>query len=370
MPSRYVYEDALGQRGQGAALRFLQPAHVTVLGGSREETIVVSDTGNHRLQMLGASGQFVRTIGGTELVRADGTGRLARGLRYPMGVVSDENGDSLVVADMLNRRLLRLRSSDGAVLANQSSWQQSFGHAAQSFTRPRGLALHSQRWGSFGKIPVLYVADAGNNHVSTFALAPPSPGTISLPGLVSSASGSRIIPLISFGQPGDGASDMSQPVAVCAAELIDAEFGRSTRVWVADQLHDRVQEWRFHPHLTAYQHVRNLGASGVPAQLVRPSAVSLLPAADRRAETSRLFISEARGGRGRVHVFDANEHALQVIMPPSRSLVGRAASVSRPLGGIAFARRSNTDASADAHRLVVAGGGGHNRLFIFRRERV
>ena len=361
MPLRYVYEDALGARGQGE-LRFLKPAAVAALGGSRQETLIVSDTGNHRLQLLHPSGQMVRSIGGPTLTHADGR-TINPGLRYPMGVDSEDDGSTIIVSDMANNRILRLRTSDGAVLANATSWQQTFGQVAQPLLRPRGLALHMQLWPPYGTLPILFDAASGNNRIVTYALAPLSPATIALPGVIATASDARMIPLNSFGQSGNGASDMAEPAGVCAGVLADADFGFTTRVFVADPMHNRVQEWRFHPQLTNYEHVHNILGTA-PALFQRPSAVALLPAADRRAETSRLFVTESQAGR--VQMLDANGHALQVLVPPARATLER--SNTRPLAGIGFARRRNADPSADSHRLVMAGGAGYNRLFVFRRE--
>ena len=228
----FTLDATFGGRGQ-APLRFLLPAAVATLGAGRGgTTVAVVEAGNHRVQLMQPTGASARTIAGPG-------GRY--GLRYPMGIASDADGHSVVVADTFNHRLLRLGTSDGAVLANNSIWQQSFGHAQHPLRHPKGLCMLQHRWGSHGILDMLFVADAGNNHVCTYALAPLAAvgSTVSLPGQPAPVGHGRIVPMICFGGRTGAPTDptaMSHPTAVAAANVAG-----STRVYVADTNRDRVQ---------------------------------------------------------------------------------------------------------------------------------
>ena len=257
---RHILEDTYGARGQ-APMRFLAPAAVATLLGSRgykgEPSVAVVESGNHRVTLLSPSGHHQRTIpcaatSGSRAAARQERGVLACGsgaplawtgsMRYPMGVASDADGHSIIVADTHQHRLLRLRVSDGALLANQSTWQPSFGHFAQPLRYPKGLAHHVQRWGA-SRFPILFVADAGNHRVQTYALAPAHPAGATLtglPGLTPTAADAKLVPLVSFGQPCgdpshvDPASCMRGPSAVAAVELADGTRPRGLHASLTD----------------------------------------------------------------------------------------------------------------------------------------
>ena len=67
----------------------------------------MADTGNSRIQVFSATGQFKRILGGHGL----GPGRL----RFPMGVSCDGSGTVAFVADTYNDRVLQLSLANGGV---------------------------------------------------------------------------------------------------------------------------------------------------------------------------------------------------------------------------------------------------------------
>jgi len=334
--SHYVLEDVLGARGQ-TNLRFLHPTAVTAVAGGAE--VAIADY-NHRIQIITPLGHFRRIIGSPH-------GH--DGLRYPSGIVADADGYSVIIADMRNHRLVRLRTADGKVLSNASSWQPSFGQHAQPLKNPRCVAMHMTRWGGYGMIPLLFVAsDAG---VSTFALAPTQGGSISLPGLVPLGKDAAMVPMIAF----RSTNGMAPPMAssgIAAADMLDG-----THIYVADTNYDRVQDWHFHSGTTTFRHVRNIGEGGeLPGQFRRPVGLAVLPHPSGELALSRLFVAERDGKR--IQVLDTAGKPLQVL----------ASDRAARFGGMCFARRSPTDASADAQRLVVMSRSSH-QVFIFRRQR-
>ena len=132
--------------------------------------------------------------------------------------------------------LLRLRVEDGRPVANATAGQQHFGASPTPLRYPKGLATFlAHEWPPYGNFPITYVSDAGNHRVCAFALAPLGAGSsLSLPGPIPTAGNGRMVPLLSFGQAGSGATDMKQPSAVAVAMLRDG-----LRVYVADTGHDR-----------------------------------------------------------------------------------------------------------------------------------
>lgn len=143
--------------GPAAQALFRRPTHAAADAAGN---VYVADTGNHAVRVLRAgAARTVATVAG------DGTAGAAIGaaarLRSPQGVAVAADG-TVYVADTGNHRILRLRPSGGAfvaeVLAGLDGWS---GHedgagAAARFASPAGLALAGG---------ALYVADRGNHAI-------------------------------------------------------------------------------------------------------------------------------------------------------------------------------------------------------------
>ena len=188
----------------------------------------------------------------------------------------------------------------------------------------------------------------------TFAISPLRGAGFAIPGPIPTAKDAALPPLLCFGDSGTSTEPghMSNPSAVTVGEL-----SAGTRIFVADTENDRIQEWAWVATTTEFRWARHLGASGrAPGAFDRPVGLALLPSPSRDPATSKLFVSESRGARAQV--VSADGRPLQVLTLP---VAGR-------LGGVCVATRHNVDASADAHRLIVAGRESH-RLFVFRRSR-
>ncbi|MBL8057517.1 MAG: NHL repeat-containing protein, partial [Anaerolineales bacterium] len=90
--------------------------------------LYITDTGNHRVQVLSAAGQFIRQWGGLT-----NTGEAGK-FKYPQGIVVDPAGFVYVV-DTYNHRIQKF-TLDGQY---RSQWG-SQGSGAGQFSYPEGLA--------------------------------------------------------------------------------------------------------------------------------------------------------------------------------------------------------------------------------------
>lgn len=136
----------LGRPGTWQGL-FAYPNGIAVDDGGR---IIVSDSGNARLQVFTPSGRLERSLGAEEL-------RVV----MPRGIALGSDG-RLYVADVLGHRI--------AVLDSNLNYLYSFGEPgtrAGQFLFPTSLAVHEGR---------LYVADRENNRVSFYVFAAARPG--------------------------------------------------------------------------------------------------------------------------------------------------------------------------------------------------
>ena len=348
----YVLEDVLGSRGP-VSQRFVLPSAATSLWPSvKSSDVAVLEAGTNRVTMMSPTGQLKRTLA-APLDTQGGRGASSRPLRHPAGIASYEN--DLIIADTHNHRLLRMRLDDGRPLSNTTKGQMHFGSGTSDLRYPRGLATIQHAWPPHGTLPLLYVADSGNHRVCVFAIAPPSPHILALPGPTPTVTSNTMTPLISFGGPGNGASNMDTPSAIAVGHM-HVEGKLEPRLFVADTNHDRVMEWRFFEDTTRYDHIRNIGQAGsLPGYFHKPSGVALLLSPDRFRERSRLFVAEGTGGR--TQVFSASGRHMQVLTPP---LAGR-------LGGICIASRPSIDEAFEDHRVMVVGRE-RNSLFVYRRE--
>jgi len=163
---------SLGGAGSGDG-EFLEPRGVAVDAAGR---IFVADTGNRRVQLFGADGQWLSTLG--------------TDLQQPCDVAVDSRG-TVYVVDAVADAVVRL-STDGRVLSRFTP----------GFYRPRGVAV--------GPDDVLYVADTGHSRV-----------------LALSAAGEVLAEYV-----GAGAESFDQPTDVA----VDAQ----STIYVVDTYHLRV----------------------------------------------------------------------------------------------------------------------------------
>ncbi len=138
-----------------AAAMFNAPVGVTV---SPDGTIFVADTYNDRIRAIDAGGQ-VRTIAGGDEpgYRDSATGREAR-FDTPCGIAVDLDG-TLLVADTGNHRLRRVRVNGEVTTAAGTGAQGVSDGTPQtaSFNEPTGIAVESDG--------TIYVTDAGGSAV-------------------------------------------------------------------------------------------------------------------------------------------------------------------------------------------------------------
>lgn len=141
--------------GDGAAALFNAPVGVTV---AKDGTIFVADTYNDRIRAIDPQGH-VRTIaGGDEPGYRDAAIGADARFDTPCGIAVDLDG-TLLVADTGNHRLRRMRL-DGAVTTIAGTGAQAVLDGtpeAASFNEPTGIAVESDG--------TIYVADAGGSAV-------------------------------------------------------------------------------------------------------------------------------------------------------------------------------------------------------------
>ncbi len=149
--------------------------------------LYVADTKNHRIQVFGPRGEFLREFGR----KGSGEGEL----NEPCGLAADADGE-VWVADTWNHRIVRF-TPDG-------QFRASFGDPEKTLFGPRAVLL------SRGS---LYVADTGNKRIVRFSLE-----------------GKRIA---AWGGDGTGPGQFIEPVGLAA--------GASGNIYVADTGNHRVQ---------------------------------------------------------------------------------------------------------------------------------
>jgi tripartite motif-containing protein 2/3/tripartite motif-containing protein 71 len=131
---------SIGKQGSGP-LEFSEPVGIAV---GPSGTVYVADTGNHRIQILSADGQFLRalpvpawSVGNEPHLEVDG-----KGVIY----AADPAGNAVLEFDPSGKPVRRTTDDAG-----------------KPFVKPTGIALDSKR-------AVLYVVNSGNNTVSHLAL--------------------------------------------------------------------------------------------------------------------------------------------------------------------------------------------------------
>jgi len=141
---------AFGNAGTGNG-QFTTPRAVAV---GPDGLLYVADSGNHRVQVLDAEGNFVRGWGSA----GSGPGQF----QEPWGIAVSAEG-WVYVADTWNHRI-QVFDLEGTLLTSWGSFMDTQGEAEAEpgvFWGPRGLALDAA-----GRV---YVADTGNKRVQVFS---------------------------------------------------------------------------------------------------------------------------------------------------------------------------------------------------------
>lgn len=146
--------------------------------------IYVSDTNNHRIQVFDYDGHPVLTFGSP--------GNKPGQFSFPYGIAGDSQGQ-IYVADLYNGNV--------SVFDQDGKFVKYFGDKGKS-GKPAGLAIDGDK---------LYLADAGKNQISIYALE-----------------GKK---LLSFGKPGSGQGEISSPNCLTHA---------NGKIYVSDTGNDRV----------------------------------------------------------------------------------------------------------------------------------
>ena len=143
--------------GAAADARFFVPQGIAVAG----DTAYVADTDNHTIRAVTISTGAVTTLAGTagQATFADGTGADAR-FNTPIGVVLDDAGTTLYVADSGNRSLRAVDVTTGAVTTPPINGAP--GSMFARFNTPAGLARDGTH---------LYVSDSSDHVIVAIDLA-------------------------------------------------------------------------------------------------------------------------------------------------------------------------------------------------------
>ena len=205
--------------------------------------VYVADTGNHRIQKFGPTGNFLAKWG--SLGSGDGQ------LNSPKGVAIDAAGN-VYVADTGNDRIQKF-SSSGAFIAK---WGSS-GTGDGQFNSPKGLATYPTA--------DVYVADSGNDRIQKF-----------------SSTGAFIA---KWGSSGTGNGQFNAPAGVVA----DSNF-----VAVADRGNHRMQAF-YAPNANFLTTWGTLGAND--GQFNNPSGIAM-----DRYEDNIGYVADT--GNNRIQKFD------------------------------------------------------------------
>jgi len=155
---------------QGAAAGQLQnPRGIAI---DEDGLVYVADSGNHRIQVFTAEGEFVESWGGRSIAEEEST--RARGFNEPWDVTVGVGGD-VYVADTWNHRVQKL-NEDGEGITAWGTFGESRpedGEVGRKlFYGPRGVAVGPppEAGAEDGGDRLVYVADTGNKRIQAFEL--------------------------------------------------------------------------------------------------------------------------------------------------------------------------------------------------------
>jgi uncharacterized protein (TIGR03663 family) len=188
----------IGQRGSGDG-QLTAPKGLAV---ASDGSILVTDSGNHRIEKFDSSGKFLLAFGS----QGNGDGMF----QEPWGVAVAPNG-TIYVADTWNHRIERFDASGKF----QSAWGQ-FGDSSGQAAPDKGTLLYGPRAVAVDAQGNVYVADTGNKRIIKF-----------------DANGQV---LGSFGGAGTAAGQLAEPVGIA----LSAQTGD---IYVADTWNHRVQRF-------------------------------------------------------------------------------------------------------------------------------
>ena len=155
-----------GFSGDGGPATEADLAHPTSLGFDQDGNLYIADTDNHRVRKVDKGTGTITTVAGNgnSKLTGDGGPALLSSLRYPAGVIIDQ--DILYIADS-GHHLIRAVSLKTGVITTLAGrgWpglEGDGGPASKAVLRsPRGIALHSK---------TLYIADTDNRRIRSIVL--------------------------------------------------------------------------------------------------------------------------------------------------------------------------------------------------------
>lgn len=232
---------------------FNKPSDIAL---GQENEVYLSDTGNHRIQVLHHDGTYLRSFGSF--------GTAPGQLNEPGGIAV--YADEVLVADSRNHRIQVFNHSSGAFLRG---WGQP-GTAAGQFNLPYGVAVNAQ-----GHV---YCVDSLNHRVQVFT---------------------RLGELLgSFGEQGTANGQFYTPQGIA--------ISARGEVYVVDSGNHRVQVFD-----SQGQFLRSWGSKGsLPGLFNRPYGISI-------GRDERIRVADAANNR--IQVFDRNGQFLQSIGKPGSS---------------------------------------------------
>ncbi|MCK5397632.1 MAG: DUF835 domain-containing protein [Thermoplasmata archaeon] len=252
-----IADDTIGTTGTAGTgnNEFNNPYGIAILNNR----IYVSDSANHRVQILDMNGNWVDTIGQTG--RIGSTNDL---LFYPYGVDADSSGN-VYVADHKNHRI-QIFDNTGAY-SNTIGVTSEFGRGNAYLNNPHNVAISSDR---------ILVADYENNRVQIYDLDGNHLRTIGS-GLIQAEH-----------------TDFNDPR--------DVTVGSDGKVYVADRKNHRVQIFD-----SNYTYLQTIGTSGESGDL----HTHLSSPYDVDIGTDMIAIADA--GNDRIQLFDLNGTYLKTL---------------------------------------------------------
>lgn len=287
--SRLGYRQTYSFGGTGSNQgQLLNPRGVTTGPGGN---VYVADAGNHRVDIFGPTGRFLRSFGTAGLGRGEFNNN-----ESPMDVAVSPQGN-IYVADWWGDRVEEF-DANGRFLR---SWGHYGTHGGYGFFGPRSLAV--------GRNGNVYVADTGNRQIAVF----------------SSSGRFRF----RFGSSGSGSGQFQEPSSVLVGPHDD--------VYVTDMWNSRIQRFDAEGHFLGSWAVPTWAAQSYEepfaAALANGNVVATDPANGRILEfgptgkrigaisssSMSLPIGIATGIDGRIYVTDSHDNKVLVFAPLRKS---------------------------------------------------